>query len=417
MAAKINVYNVAKALCDKHTLITPEELNEIFIYENGIYVKAEMMLKKKLVETMKGNATTNRISEVLDKIRIMTSITAEQIQSVPVNLIAVQNGILDVNEKKLLDFTPDYVFFNKLPVRFDKDAKCAEWDKFLEEVLSKERAEYLQRLVGSCLRRDCSFQKAGLLYGKGGEGKSTFLKTIVALLGRENCENFTLQQLTEDQFAAVNLYKKLANICPDIPYKGLNNSSLFKAFVAGDPVNARSLHRQYIKFIPYATWLFSANRIPKTFDLSDGFFDRWVLIKFSGKNYRDTGDEIQNYEKIFIDNPEEMSGILNWAIDGLFKADLYGFCDVRNTKAEWLKYSDSVFAFIVDKLQKAGKEDYLLKDDLYTAYLHYCSENRIDDTSADNSFHRKLREIMKLQEYNPKIDGKQKKAWRFVKFK
>ncbi len=409
-------FHIAKGIITNSSIITEAITDDIFIYRDGIYIKADIYLKKKIQDNLQEQTTTNSVNEILNHIRRMTYKPEEELNKTPVNLICVKNGILDLDNKKKEDFNSDYIFFNKLNVAYVKGAACTKFKQFLGSIINKDDISFVKRMIGISLIRDARYHKSLMLYGKGGEGKSTLLKTIIAFLGKENCSNMTLQQLGEDMFAPIQINGKLANICPDIPMKGLKNSSIFKGIVSGDRLTARNLHKPYISFTPYTKLMFSANKIPKTYDLSDAFFDRWVLITFKGKNFRDTGEAIENYEDIFISNPQEMSGILNWAIEGIIEAEIFGFCDVKDIKSKWLRYSDSIYSYKHDCLMSGNENDFIVKQDLYKNYLKYCRKHNIMP-NAENSFHLNLIKIMDLQECNPKIDGKQVKAWRYLSFK
>lgn len=418
---KIYCYKIAGKILCNHFIITPEDVDDIYIYEEGIYRKAGRTIEKILQRELGYKITEHYVREIINHIKRMTYKTREEIAEVPVNLICVKNGILNIETRELLPHNPKFIFFNKLNVEYNTKAECKKFNEFLNEVLSTDdKISLLKRFTGICLRRDTAYQKALILYGKGGQGKSVFLKTInIGLLGKENCTNLALQDLDEDRFAIINLYGKIANICPDIPERGLSGTSKFKAIVTGDMISGRDLHKPYIQFIPYAKLMFSANKIPRTYDLSDAFFDRWIFVKFDGKNFRETGEEIVNYEDTFIKDATEMSGILNWALEGLFEAGLWGFADVNDTKSNWLRYSDSVSAFMMDYLEEGSESDWILREEIYNKYCTFC---RLDNIipSADNAFHKQLQHLMEIEKYQTSKGNtgkKQEYAWKYIKWR
>jgi putative DNA primase/helicase len=58
-----------------------------------------------------------------------------------------------------------------------------------------------------------------LCSGSGDNGKSVFLKLLKMFLGSENVSHASLQELSDDRFAAADMYGKLANICADLKLK------------------------------------------------------------------------------------------------------------------------------------------------------------------------------------------------------
>lgn len=64
------------------------------------------------------------------------------------------------------------MFFNKLPVKYDPDAKCPLIDEFLQDVLTEQDdRKVFYELGGFCLLKDYRFEKAFMFIGEGRNGK------------------------------------------------------------------------------------------------------------------------------------------------------------------------------------------------------------------------------------------------------
>ncbi len=97
----------------------------------------------------------------------------------------------------------------------------------------------------------------------GANGKSTYLRGVMAFIGKRNISAVILHKLENDRFSAARLIGKLANICPDLPGSDLTGTSVFKAITGGDPLMAEYKFKDSLEFAPYARMVFSANHRPR----------------------------------------------------------------------------------------------------------------------------------------------------------
>jgi len=171
-------------------------------------------------------------------------------------------------------------------------------------------------MFGYCLYKDYPFAKAFMLIGSGANGKSTLMKLLEKFLGEDNIATPSLQDLLRDKFAKVELFGKLANIHADLSSEKLENTGTFKMLTGGDTVYGQKKFKDPIKFKNHAKLIYSANELPRTDDRTDAFFRRWIVIDFP--NQFTSNDEFTNPDLPYsIIDEEEMSGLLNWALDGL----------------------------------------------------------------------------------------------------
>ena len=419
---KINIHQIAHKLISHYHFITPVETKQLHVYKEGVYDNdGEDIAKLWIVQTLKEKATTKLRQEIIDQIKILTLKSIDEVRNKNENLICVNNGILNLEIKELISHSPEYIFFSKFSVDYDKDAKCPIFEKYLKEVVSNYDAQQLQEFVGYILMiQNTKYEKALILHGEGGRGKSTFLKIITALLGEKNTCAYTLQQL-QDKVILVELFGKVVNISMDIPNERILNNEHIKSIISGDRITGRGLFRGPLTFVPTCKLMFSCNILPEP-NIADGdaFFDRWIYIKFDKLNFRTLDDSglrraIPDYDKIII--KKELSGILNWAIEGYNLVKLSEFADVKGVKNKWLRNSDNVLAYRIDRLNETFEdEDWIVKKDIYKDYRDYCKKKKFVAVKS-NAFHQKLQKMMEIEEYNPTIEGKQRRAWCGVKFK
>lgn len=419
---KININLIVHNLMKQFHLITPQETKQLCVYEDGVYKEdGEDLVEYTLVKELGSKATKRNRTEIIDQIKILTLKSIKDIEND--GMLCLNNGILKLEgeEMELIPHNPKNVFFNKIPVNYDKEAECPEFDKYLKSVLNDYESQQLQEFVGySLMINTAKYEKALILHGEGGRGKSTFLKIITALFGKENTSAFTLQQL-QDKVILVELFGKICNISMDIPNDRILSTEHIKSIISGDRITGRELFKKPLTFVPTCKLMFSCNNLPEP-NLKDGdsFFDRWIYIRFKGQNFRKADKYglrkgIPDYDKKIVKN--ELPGILNWALHGYKLVKLSEFADVKGVKTQWLRNSDNVFAYRIDRLTETfDDEDWIVKKNVYKDYRQYCREKRFIPVKS-NSFHQRLHKMMEIEEYNPLIDGKQRRAWCGLKFK
>jgi putative DNA primase/helicase len=298
----------------------------------------------------------------------------------PINLINMKNGVYDTDTGKLLKHSPKYHFINEIPIDFDISADCPKIKKFFQEVVYKEDVPVIQEFFGYCLYRLYHIHKACMFIGGGKNGKSTALRLLTAFLGINNVLSKELQNIVFDRFATASLYGRLANIAADITGTALKQTGKFKALTGQDLVNAEKKFKNDFDFYNYAKFIFSANFLPKTDDESYAYYRRWILISFPNTFEGDACN------KNLIDEltaPNELSGLFNWAIEGLHRlmetGDFSYGKTVEEVMEQYKKLSDPVFAYVKKYLTcEIGKN--VTKDELFCHYTKWSKENKLPIT-------------------------------------
>ena len=100
-------------------------------------------------------------------------------------LLTVGNGTLDLRTGQLRPSHPDDLITRATDVDYSPAAQCPRWLQFLEEVFGGDEAliNFISRAVGYSLTGDTREQCLFILYGGGANGKSTFLETLLQLVG------------------------------------------------------------------------------------------------------------------------------------------------------------------------------------------------------------------------------------------
>jgi len=426
---------VKKILNESHIYTTKtDKIPEMFIYKEGIYVEeGESETKIMIREIMEENYSDFLAQQVLDKIKIDTFIEPKILfeEKNPYE-IAVKNGILNLKEKKIYSFSPKKIFFSKIPVTYNEKSKVDKIDKFLSDILScPEDKLVLYEVAGMGLIKEYLMEKAIMMVGNGRNGKSKLIELLKQFIGSENCSSVPLSALSIDSPFLQSLWKKHLNLAGDIHASDLKETATFKGVTGRDTISANRKYKNTIQFVNYATLIFSCNELPRVYDYSDGFWERWILLEFP---FHFVDENIYNAEKdkknIKIKDPEiinkiindqEMSGLLNEAIEGLHRlmtnkkfSYTWGTAEVKN---KWIRKSDSFMAFCMDCLEE-NFEERISKAEIRSKFSAYCRKHKIRGV-GDKSMKITLQEMFGADEgYGfVKNNDRNEHYWAGIKFK
>ena len=413
---------------------------EMWIYKEGIYVdNGKFEIKETLRKILKQNFSEYISNMVISKIQMDTAINSEELFNKNyIYLVPVQNGILNILTKELNPFDPKKIFFNKLPVTYNPSASFEKIEKFLEDVLSmKEDVKVLYELFGFSLLGEYRFEKAFMFVGEGRNGKGKTIELIKRFIAAENCASIPLSLLIPESFSISELFRKRLNLAGDICYQDLKETSTFKGLTGRDLIGGKRKFLPNIYFENYAKMVFACNELPMVYDTSRGFWDRWVLLEFphtfvSQKEYSQASDKtnLKIRKESIIDEivtPEEMSGLLNKALEGLKRLierkEFSVTVGSKEIKDLWIRKANSFMAFASDSLE----EDYdsiITKRELRKRYSRYCKKHNVHSKS-DYVIKKVLNEEFGvMDEYiktgintNDFYNTKQEWVWRGVKWK
>lgn len=403
---------------------------EMWIYKNGIFIPDGKTYIEEFCQNIMG-IKYNRlfVKNIIDKIMAQTYINAGNFfTNEDVNIVPVENGLLNLATKELVDFSPKYKFFNKLPVVYDPLAAPEKFLEFVNDILPVGDINSVQELFGYLLYRDYRFRKAFLFEGDGANGKSKLIEVMERFLGQANITSISLQELSTRPFAISGLLGKMANLVPDISSKELEDTSTFKAVTGHDRLTADRKFRSPIEFTNYAKMVFACNKIPEPKDDSDGYWERWAYINFpytfiekpNPDNPREKLRDINIIDD--ISSSGEMSGILNWALAGydrLMKNGKFSISQsTADTKKRMMKKANPFAAFCFDEvIEDPTQDNYIKISNLSKAYQRYCILHKIKSRHVVNKYKNDKLNNAGGFKMVKKINGKAEWVWRGIKLK
>jgi DNA primase catalytic core len=404
--------------------ITIIDTEEVMFYNNGMYhPHGEVVIKKMLESIMEGvKVTRNSANEVIGHVQRLTYVDRDEIDA-DENITNLENGLLNVSTRRFKPHSPDYYSTTQVGIRYDPEAECPVFDKFLAEILPEpDDRMRIADLFGFCLIRDYHIQKWFMFHGQGANGKGTLLDVLKDFLGHHNVSGVELQRL-DDPFLPAELYGKLANIVGDLSSKELYQTGRLKSLSSGtDIVQAQKKYGQPFTFVNHAKLIYAANELPRTKDKTLAFWRRVCLLEFK-QTFIGKKEDRSMLKK--LTTPEELSGILNYALDGVQRIrddkSILTTDDHKRVEKLYIRGADSIESFYMDMVIVTTDEyDQIGGNEIYKLYLRYCEDgNTTAKTETRRIFTSQLMTKPGL-DYTENLfddDGKKMRGWRFLKIR
>lgn len=286
----------------------------------------------------------------------------------------------------------DYITM-RLGANYDPETTCPRWLLFLDEIFNAnvEVISFIQRAVGYCLTGSTREQKIFLCHGAGANGKSTFIKVIMDLLGdyadNASFETFDANKRNEASNDLAKLRgKRLVTVIETEEGRRLAEARV-KSVTGSDMITCRFLYAEYFSYYPtYKIWL-AMNHLPQIRGTDNGIWRRILLIPFSQSFI---GREDKTLEETLHG---ELDGILQWAMEGLRQWHQRGLDPpqiVQQAVASYRNDSDQVGRWMEERCLQAPNI-FLASGKGYDDYKKWC-EGSGEDPMSQNKWSRRLNE-------------------------
>lgn len=406
---KDTFFKGSKFLFDKFAQFLKSEYNiiridnQLHIYEDGIYKGGYANIESKMIKHIP-NLNKAKRSETLAYLELLCNTEKDMSDA---EYIAFRNGVYNITTGELQPFTPDLVILNKIDWNYNPDAYSADVDKMFDRLACGDQSirALLCEAIGYCFYRRNELRKAFILTGEKQNGKSTYLKLINFLLGRNNVTSLDLAELGQ-RFKPAELFGKLANIGDDIGDDFISNPAIFKKVVSGDPVNVERKGENPFDLKNYSKFLFSANNIPRIKDKSGAVISRLVIIPFNARFTKDDPD-FDPYIIYKLTTENAMEYLILLGLEGLKRVlNNYAFTEsesVVNALTEYEENNNPVLIFFkeIDRGEIINKST----RDLYSRYGLFCAENNFNPMS-NVEFSKVVKKRFDVEIKDKKISGK-----------
>jgi len=320
--------------------------------------------------------------------------------------INMLNGIYDLENHILLKHSYTYYSTIQIPVTYDPEAKCPNFERFLGESFlgDEESIQVAEEWLGYSMTAETKAQKALVLYAKGRNGKGVYLHILGKCVGKENTSNLGITELSSS-FMRSSLHNKIANICSEMELNSKSlNTQYFKMISGEDEVMAEEKYKPAFSFKPTVKLIYSTNNLPHTKDVTLGFKRRLCILHFRN-TVTEKDIDVNLKEKL----EEELSGIFNLAMDGLKRLKDNNFQFTKsNISNELLKEYEkdlnpmiSFFEECIEKVDDTYREDRKIIYNTFKVWADVNGMKGYADISA-RKFWTKFNEQMENLEYEYK---------------
>lgn len=271
------------------------------------------------------------------------------------DIINVANGLLHYPTRTLLDHTPDYFSTSVLPMKYDAKGGCPRWLQFVSEIMRgrPHLIAGLQEAIGYSLSSNRNHHKLFYCTGVPGGGKSTLARVLTALHGAINVSNPTMAQLDE-KFGLESSIGKAVMIVTDVTPKMSSMDIAAEAIKGISGQDSRDVRRMGIPvwhgIIGAQIWMFGKHM--PNFGVSAEEINRRLIVFPFDVSFNAAPDP-----DLTLKLCGELSGILNWAIEGYDRLMKRGaFVESPESaaaKRQLLTLSDPIMSFAGERCEFA----------------------------------------------------------------
>ena len=310
-------------------------------------------------------------------------------------LLNVKNGTINILTGEFGEHRQEDMITKIANVEYAPNADCPMWKQFVREIMDYKTdiINFVQAATGWALSGDISEQTMFILFGSGANGKSTFLNTIMYLLGdyATATPTETFMKKSGDQYTNdIARLRGTRFVTTTEAEQGRRLSEpLIKKITGNDQMTARFLYGEFFNFTPTFKIFMATNHKPVIKGTDYGIWRRIKLIPFTTRIAEDKQDK--NLE---MKLREEASGILNWLLEGTARWRREG---LKAPKAillatdEYRGEMDVIGNFLKERcLQQKGLS--IRIRELYKAYADWCDENN-EHAVSERFFTMRLKEI------------------------
>ena len=314
------------------------------------------------------------------------------------DLFNCKNGTLNLKTFEFSPHNPDNLLSKITNVNYDPNARSEEWEKFIDEIMqgNTEKKEYLQKIIGYSLTADTRLETCFILYGATTRnGKSTLVETLLHMLGNTSGYGMSMrpetlaQKQNKDSRQASGDIARL-NGCrflnaSEPPKRMIFDVCLLKNLLGRDSITARHLHEREFEFIPRFKLFINTNFLPLITD--DTLFTSGRINVITFDRHFEEHEQDKNLKGRLI-KAENLSGILNWCIEGLkafYRDGAAPPAAVTTATDEYRTNSDKLGNFMSECLLAIPQLN-TKAIDVYFKYKEWCTDNGFGVENKSNFF-------------------------------
>ena len=305
-------------------------------------------------------------------------------------------GLIDLKTGMMTEHEAWHMCTMCTSVSPDWDAPHDAWDAFLDRVTDgdKEFQAYLQEIAGMALVGAVFEENLVMVYGSGGNGKSTLFKIWQTLAGDYagtiRNELLTGNKFGNEVYGMNTLRGKRLVITSEFEDSTQLSGALLKRLTSRDDISANVKFHEPITFTPTHTLVLHTNHLPRLRSIDYGTVRRIAVAPFNA--VLGEGERKTNFAQTLID--EEGSAILAWMIDGSIRfynnhMKIKKPAVVEKATKEYIEGEDRLASF-VKEMCDVGEGKTCKTGDLFQAFKSWLDENGLHWAGGTPAFKREV---------------------------
>lgn len=306
-------------------------------------------------------------------------------------LLGVANGVVDLRTGELRPLVPEDRMTKRCLPAYNPKARCPRFLRFLATTFSGDQAliSYIRRALGYTLTGRVTEEALFFMHGGGSNGKSVLVNIVSTIMQdyatttgsdilRRSRNEGALERYT------VPLIGARMVLVNEIAKSEFWDDRRTKELVSTEPLPARMLYAEAIKFLPTHKFWVRGNHKPAIGDESQGLWRRMHLVGF----VHEVREGEKNLDLAAQLIEREAEGILAWMVAGCLEWQAGGLQRPASVQADTDRFraeSDRVGRWIKDccVLDDNGK---LETAEAYSNYRAWCVAEGIRAIEEKNTF-------------------------------
>ena len=327
-----------------------------------------------------------------------TAVAARQVDAQP-HLLNVANGTLNLTSMTLRDHDPQQLLTKVCRGACRPDEGETRWSKFIAEILpDPDVRAFVQRLMGVAAYGAVIEHVLAVLWGRGRNGKSTFIEAVMHALGDYalQADAKLLLSGASDRHSTerADLQGKRLAICMETAKGRQVDAAMAKQLTGGDTITARRMRKDNISFAPSHTVMLVSNYKPVVPGDDDALWKRIRLIPFTQQFLGKNADK--GLPDLLKSDPD---AVITWMANGWRDYQCDGLNEpsaVLTATKSYREESDLIGQFLAERchiaesaygLDQPGEKSSIL----YHAWAAWCKP-RGEDSGSQKEFTMTLTE-------------------------
>lgn len=306
--------------------------------------------------------------------------------------VVFTNGTLDLKTGKfdLLKFNKDDFNTIYIPHEYNSEAEYPHKSiEFMKMMIPNEKElDFILEWFGYQFVKSYPITKMLFIQGGGGNGKSTLIKIMSALVGASNVSNVSMKSLVNNRFQSALLYNKLTNTVADIGADFFDDSSIIKALTGDDRITVERKGENGFDYLNFAKMTYSCNALPRFKDNTGGLNRRPIVLQLN----EDFTTKVKNsniHVNDIINDEAEMERLIKLCTDKFMNVIKKGYDFTESesmiqAKNDWLT-DDPIVDFIEEVFEFVDNDKLFTEMATFMGlYKIYCQDRNYKPMSQKN---------------------------------